>query len=124
MASAGWSACGSFALLRLKPWCGCADLQSRGDGYSRAVALERLRGRMPLWAFVLLAVLCLALIGLACACFDDQFAQAFERALQAPIAVMEAWPALALVMVASLSLLFAIRASERASPAMLQRFLF
>ena len=89
------------------------------------MALERLRGRMPLWAFVLLAVLCLALIGVACACFDDQFAQAFERALQAPIAVMEACSAMALALLASLSLVsLAIRASERASPAMLQRFLF
>jgi len=89
------------------------------------VALERLRGRMPLWAFVLLAVLCLALIGLACACLDDQFAQAFDRALQTPVAVMEAWPALAFAMLASLTSAFlAIRASERASPAMLQRFLF
>jgi len=89
------------------------------------VALERLRGRMPLWAFVLLAVLCLALIGVACACLDDQFAQAFERAFQAPIAVMEAWPAMALVLLGPLSLVvLAIRASERASPAMLQRFLF
>ena len=89
------------------------------------MALERLRGRMPLWAFVLLAVLCLALIGLACACLDDQFAQAFDRALQTPVAVMEAWPALAFVMLASLTSAFlAIRASERASPAMLQRFLF
>ncbi len=80
---------------------------------------------MPLWAFVLLAVLCLALLGLACACFDDQFAQAFERALQAPIAVTEVWPALALVMLASLFFVpLALRASERASPAMLQRFLF
>ncbi|MBA3566294.1 MAG: hypothetical protein H0W31_05515 [Actinobacteria bacterium] len=89
------------------------------------MALERLRGRMPLWAFVLLAVLCLALIGLACACLDDQFAQAFDRALQTPVAVMEAWPALAFAMLASLTSAFlAIRASERASPAMLQRFLF
>ena len=80
---------------------------------------------MPLWAFVLLAVLCLALIGVACACLGDQFAQAFERALQAPIAVMEAWPAMALAMLASFASFFlAIRASERASPAMLQRFLF
>ena len=89
------------------------------------MALERLRGRMPLWAFVLLAVLCLALIGVACACLDDQFAQAFERALQAPIAVMEAWPAFPLAVLAPFFLLtLAIRASERASPAMLQRFLF
>jgi len=80
---------------------------------------------MPLWPFVLLAILCLAVIGVACACLDEQFAQAFERALQAPIAVMEAWPAMALGMLASLTSVFlAIRATERASPAMLQRFLF
>lgn len=89
------------------------------------MALERLRGRMPLWAFVLLAVLCLALIGVACACLDDQFAQAFDRAFQAPIAVMDAWPAMMLALLGPLSLVaLAIRASERASPAMLQRFLF
>jgi hypothetical protein len=80
---------------------------------------------MPLWAFVLLAVLCLALIGVACACLDDQFAQALERALQMPMAVMEVWPALALALLGPLLAgLLAIRASERASPAMLQRFLF
>ncbi len=89
------------------------------------MALERLRGRMPLWAFVLLAILCLALIGVACACLDDQFAQAFERALQAPIAVMDAWPVMALAVLASFTSVFlAMRSSERASPAMLQRFLF
>jgi hypothetical protein len=59
---------------------------------------------MPLWAFVLLAVLCLALVGVACACLDDQFAQAFDRALQAPVAVMEAWPAMPLALLAALSL--------------------
>lgn len=53
-----------------------------GGGYPRVVALERLRGPMPLLAFVLLAVLCLALIGFACACFDDQFAQALDRVAQ------------------------------------------
>jgi hypothetical protein len=38
---------------------------------------------------------------------------------------MEAWPAMALVLLGPLSLVsLAIRASERASPAMLQRFLF
>lgn len=80
---------------------------------------------MPLWAFILLAVLCLALLGLACACLDDQFAQAFERAFQGPVAVMEAWPAMALAVLGPLSLVvIALLASERASPAMLQRFLF
>jgi hypothetical protein len=84
-----------------------------------------MRERMPLWAFILLAVFCLALIGLACACLDDGFAQAFERAFQAPVAVMDAWPATADGMLVSLVLVaVAISASERASPAMLQRFRF
>jgi hypothetical protein len=89
------------------------------------VALERLRGRVPLLVFILLAVLCLALIGLACACLDDQFAQAFDRALQTPIALIEVWAAMAVVTLASISLIvLSVPASGRASPALLQRFLF
>ena len=90
------------------------------------MALTRLRGRMPLLAFILLAVLCLALIGFACACLDDQFTQAFDRIAQsAPAAVTELWPAFALGALASLSLsVFSVPASGRASPALLQRFLF
>ncbi|HEU0246881.1 MAG TPA: hypothetical protein VFR38_07320 [Gaiellaceae bacterium] len=90
------------------------------------MALERLRGRMPLLAFVLLAVLCLALIGFGCACLDDQFAQALDRIAQSvPAAVIELWPALAVGTLASLSLIvFSVPASGRASPALLQRFLF
>jgi hypothetical protein len=90
------------------------------------VALERLRGRMPLLAFVLLAVLCLALIGFACACLDDQFAQTFDRIVQsAPAAVIELWPAFAVATLASLSLIvLVVPASGRASPVLLQRFLF
>ena len=80
---------------------------------------------MPLLVFILFAVLCLALIGLACACFYDQIVQAFDRALQAPIAVIEVWPAISLVALASLSLIvLVIPATGRASPALLQRFLF
>ena len=91
-----------------------------------AVALTRLRGRMPLLAFIVLAVLCLALIGFACACLDDQFAQTFDRIVQSvPAAVIELWPAFAVVMLGSLSLIvFTVPASGRASPALLQRFLF
>ncbi|MBM2822567.1 MAG: hypothetical protein HW413_1313 [Thermoleophilia bacterium] len=90
------------------------------------MALERLRGRMPLLAFVLLAVLCLALIGFACACLDDQFAQTFDRIVQsAPAAVIELWPAFAVATLASLSLIvLVVPASGRASPVLLQRFLF
>lgn len=80
---------------------------------------------MPLLAFVLVAVLCLALIGLACACLNDEFAQAFERALQTPTAVTEVWSAMSVITLASLSLIvLSVPASGRASPAVLQRFLF
>ncbi len=81
---------------------------------------------MPLLAFVLLAVICLALIGFACACFDAQFAQALDRVAQSvPAAVIVLWPGLALGTLASLALIvFAVPASGRASPALLQRFLF
>ena len=81
---------------------------------------------MPLLAFVLLAVLCLALIGFACACLDDQFAQTFDRIVQsAPAAVIELWPAFAVATLASLSLIvLVVPASGRASRVLLQRFLF
>jgi len=90
------------------------------------VALERMRGRMPLLAFIVLALLCLALIGFACACLDDQFAQAFDRIVQsAPVAVIELWPAFAMALLGSLPLIFfLVPASGRASPVLLQRFLF
>ncbi len=82
---------------------------------------------MPLVAFLLLAVVCLALLGFACACLSDQPMQAIERALSAipslP-AVIEVWS------VATAGLLGAmILAPARAarivapSPAALQRFL-
>ena len=77
-------------------------------------------------AFIVLAVVCLALIGFACACLDDQFAQALDRVAQsAPSAVIEVWPAFILGMLASLALIaFSVPATGRASPAQLQRFLF
>lgn len=89
------------------------------------MALERLRGRLPLVAFLLLAVVCLALLGIACACFGDQLALAFERLLQAPVALIEVWPRIALLALGLVSLfVLAVPASGRASPAVLQRFLF
>jgi ABC-type enterochelin transport system permease subunit len=89
------------------------------------VALERLRGRMPLLAFLLLAILCLALLGLACACFSDQLALAFERVLHAPVALVEVWPSLALVALGVAPLVvLVVPATGRASPALLHRYLF
>lgn len=92
------------------------------------MALERLRGRIPLVAFILLTVVCFALLGFACACLSDQQALALERALQGPgmPALVEVWPLLMLGMLAPVILLFEVDvpARGRASPALLQRFLF
>jgi hypothetical protein len=83
---------------------------------------------MPLVAFILLAVVCLALFGFACACLSDHPMQAVERALggvPALPALIEVWLLLALIALAAAA--FAASAtSPRArtpSPASLQRFL-
>jgi hypothetical protein len=85
---------------------------------------------MPIIAFVLLVVVCLVLIGFACACFGDTPLQALDRAFAAapPLAALvELWPLLAGVLAAS-TLAWVIapaaRPPGRASPAILQRFLF
>jgi hypothetical protein len=82
---------------------------------------------MPLIAFILLALICLAIIGFACACLSEQPAQAIERSLSAGSAVpplIEVW---SFVFSASIGvgLLFVFdrRAGSRASPPLLERFL-
>ncbi|MGH3040460.1 MAG: hypothetical protein ACRDNG_01730 [Gaiellaceae bacterium] len=92
------------------------------------MSLQAFRGRMPLVAFILLAIVCLALFGFACACLSDQPMQALERALGAiPAlpALVEVWSVLAVLALASGALLVtAMTARARApSPAALQRFL-
>jgi hypothetical protein len=90
--------------------------------------LQALRGRMPLVAFILLAVVCLALLGFACACLGDNPMQALERALGAfPAlpALVEVWSLVAWLALAS-GVLLAATTTARArapSPASLQRFL-
>ena len=83
---------------------------------------------MPLIAFVLLAVICLALLGFACACLSDQPAQAIERAASLGAALpplVEVWALLiASLLMAPLLLAAGERGRSRASPALLQRFLF
>ena len=82
---------------------------------------------MPLVAFVLLAIICLALLGFACACLSDQPMQAIDRALSGGQAVpaLVVWT-LAVAALLGASLLLAVRhgRDSRASPALLQRFLF
>jgi uncharacterized membrane protein YidH (DUF202 family) len=94
------------------------------------VDLVRLRGRIPLVVFILLAVVCLALFGFACACLSDNPAQALERAVAsagAMPAIIEVWSYVAVAMLLgafSIWALAIVGARERASPARLQRFLF
>jgi hypothetical protein len=96
--------------------------------YPGRVDLARLRGRMPLVVFILLAVVCLAILGFACACLTDQPVQAIDRATSLGSALpplIEVW---SLVFVTLMGASFLVtareRASSRASPALLQRFLF
>ncbi len=83
---------------------------------------------MPLVVFILLAVLCLAMLGFACACLTDQPAQAVDRATSLGGALpplVEVW-SLVFVTLMGASFFVAVRerAGSRASPAVLQRFLF
>jgi uncharacterized SAM-binding protein YcdF (DUF218 family) len=92
------------------------------------MSLQALRGRMPLLAFILLAIVCLALFGFACACLSDHPMQALERALGAiPAlpALVEVWLALAVLGLGSGALLTAAVAARARAPsaAGLQRFL-
>jgi hypothetical protein len=97
-------------------------------GYPRLVALARLRGRMPLLVLILLALVCLGLLGFACACLSDQPVSALERAVQAPTlapALVELWPAILLGLFGAALLVYCpVAARGRASPAVLRRFLF
>jgi hypothetical protein len=91
--------------------------------------LARLRGRLPLVVFILLAVVCLPLLGLACACLTDQPAQTVDRAISlgsALPALVEVWSLVFVSLMGASFLVVAVRerASSRASPAVLQRFLF
>lgn len=91
------------------------------------MSLQALRGRMPLVAFVLLAVVCLALLGFACACLSDEPMLAVERALgtiPSLPALTEVWSLMVLSLLAAGASAVAVRPRSRSpSPALLQRFL-
>ena len=87
-----------------------------------------MRKRLPLVVFILLLVILVMLVGIACACVTDHPMQAIEKAvaaIPAAPAVMEVWAALISGLFAA-AIVFAWprTARERASPALLQRFLF
>jgi hypothetical protein len=82
---------------------------------------------MPLIAFLLLAIVCLALLGFACACLTGQPMQALERATslgQAIPPLVAMWTATLAVLIGASSVVVRERSGSRASPALLQRFLF
>ena len=95
--------------------------------YRFGVELARLRARMPLVVFLLLALVCLALVGFACACLTDQPALAIERALHGLAltpAVLAVWSVALVALAASRFTLGMVLPRGRASPALLQRFIF
>ncbi|HEU0305214.1 MAG TPA: hypothetical protein VFR32_11605 [Gaiellaceae bacterium] len=94
------------------------------------MAIQRLRERMPLGVFVLVALVCLVLIGFACACLTDSPAQALERAVSAlahlPALTAGSGHALLALGLALIGA-WAVSSSRypaRGSPELLQRFLF
>jgi hypothetical protein len=92
-----------------------------------SVSLQAYRQRLPLVAFILLLLICLLMLGFACACFSDQPMQALERALsigQALPPLVVVWSLLALVLASTPVFLQRRFVASRASPALLQRFLF
>ncbi|CAN5190958.1 hypothetical protein BH18ACT14_BH18ACT14_16260 [soil metagenome] len=83
---------------------------------------------MPLIAFILLALVCFALFGFACACLSDHPMQALERALStipALPALVEVWALTVLALLAAGILVAGGETLSRSlSPAVLQRFRF
>jgi hypothetical protein len=87
-----------------------------------------MRKRLPVVVFIFLVLVLVMLVGVGCACATDHPMQAIEKAVSvipAATPIMEVWPALVLgFFAAALVLALPIVAQERASPALLQRFLF
>lgn len=90
------------------------------------MSLMRLRARMPLLVFILLAVLCAVLVGFACACLTENPMQAIDRALAGfAAAPAEVWSGVGLLSaLLAFAFLSAPVVAARSSPALLQRFLF
>jgi hypothetical protein len=82
---------------------------------------------MPLVAFVLLALVCLLLIGFVCACLSDHPAQTVERALAVGVALpplVVLWALLTALTLPQLYLALDVAAMGRSSPPRTQRFRF
>ncbi len=87
-----------------------------------------LRRRLPLIVFILVALICLLMIGFACACVTDHRGQALEHSLAAvPISAPTpgyVWPWLVLVLLATAALTARRTAPNSRTAADFQRFLF
>jgi hypothetical protein len=91
-------------------------------------SIQALRARLPFIVFVLVLVLAVVMIGFACVCIADHPGKALDRASSVAPAgtpVIEMWPLMVLLLAPTLMLVVAPpRAQGRASPPLLQRFLF
>jgi hypothetical protein len=91
------------------------------------VSVTRMRTHLPLIVFVLLVLIAVMLVGVACACITDHPMQAIEQALSAIVvatALIAAWPVFAVGLFGvALTIRLSRAARDRASPALLQRFL-
>jgi hypothetical protein len=93
--------------------------------------LIALRRRVPLLACLLLVLSCLMAVGIVCTCSSDQSFQGLQRIVQidstALPAVVEIWGVVALISIALVvapGLANEVAQRGRASPQLLQRFLF
>ena len=88
--------------------------------------IARFRARRPLIALILLALICLLMLGFACACLSDQSALAIEWALHssALFSVVLVWAAFVLGRSSrTLARVALVAHPGRGSPEVLQRFL-
>ena len=88
-----------------------------------------MRRRLPPWAFIFLAALCLVMLGIACVCAADHPGQKIDRALgavpAADVPILEIWTFVFAALVLLVSADFLRRRSHReTSRAALQCFLF
>lgn len=90
--------------------------------------IQRLRERLPLIVFIFLFVLLLMMIAIACACASDHPMQTVERtlgAVPATPAVLVIWTyTFAAILLVAFVIPQRQRGLSRASPELLQRFLF
>ncbi len=91
-------------------------------------SIQALRARLPFVVFILVLVLALVMIGFACACIADHPGKALDRAaaaIPAGTPVIEMWPLIVLLLAPAVTFVAAPRRAQgRASPPLLQRFLF